>query len=298
MRITIVGAGAVGRLWGSKLSQSHHVHFWTRQQESTLSFEFVPLEGQPQPLTFAANDPLSLIGSECIFVTVKAFHVEQALIAAKPHIAPSTPVIIMHNGMGTHQQVQALLPDNPILYATTAQAAYRPNDNTLVHTGRGATWFGSMTQSAQHFESLADLCDHVLAPSQWHNDIFQPLWIKLAINCAINPLTAIYQCRNGQLAEARFQQQLEAICDEVASVMSAEGYLSSGQRLKQQVDQVILATANNFSSMNQDVCQQRITEIDYITGYLITRADAHGIAVPENRQLWQRVKQLEQHYHD
>jgi 2-dehydropantoate 2-reductase len=50
--------------------------------------------------------------------------------------------------------------------------------------------------------------------------------------------------------------------------------------------------------MYQDIFQQRKTEIDYITGYLITRAKVHGIAVPTNTQLWQDVKLLEQNHDD
>ncbi|MGF1680502.1 2-dehydropantoate 2-reductase [Photobacterium minamisatsumaniensis] len=298
MRITIVGAGAVGRLWGSQLSQHHQVHFWTRQPDTTLAFNFVALSGNSQQLQFPANNPAQLTESDCVLVTVKAFQVEQALLAIRSQVRTSTPIIIMHNGMGTHQAVLQLLPHNPVLYATTSQAAYRPDQNTLVHTGIGATWLGSLNDTGKACIECADIFHHALAPSQWHQDIFQPLWTKLAINCAINPLTAIYKCRNGDLADSKFQSRLTAICHEVASVMSAEGYPSCGQQLKQQVEQVILATASNFSSMNQDVSQQRASEIDYITGYLISRADAHGIAVPENHQLWKKVKQLEQHYHD
>ncbi|PSW19628.1 2-dehydropantoate 2-reductase [Photobacterium sanctipauli] len=298
MNITVVGAGAVGRLWGSQLSRHHKIQFWTRQPVDNIRFSFNTLDGITHPLAFVANDAMQLASSDLIIVTVKAFQVETALGQLKAKIPTSTPVVIMHNGMGTHKRVEALLPENPIIYATTAQAAYRPDEDTLAHTGIGQTWLGGLNLRAKKLSDLAGHFELALAPTQWHPDIFQPLWTKLAINCAINPLTAIHQCRNGELAQAGYQTQLATICDEVAMVMSAEGYPTSGPLLKQQVDKVILATASNFSSMNQDVCQQRATEIDYITGYLVERAKAHGIEVAENLRLWQQIKQLEQQYHD
>lgn len=299
MNITIVGAGAIGRLWGCHLAAEHTVHFWTRNQESTLSFQFASLNSNhKQPFVFSANQPQQLQDADCILITVKAFQVETALQAIKPHLDPQTPVIIMHNGMGSHEPARACLPEHPLLYASTAQAAFRPDPGHLNHTGIGQTWLGAVNTQGTQYADLQRVFDQALPPCQWHQDIFMPLWQKLAINCAINPLTAIYQCRNGALAESQFHLSLDKICDEVAKVMNAEGYPATMTSLRQQVDQVITATANNFSSMNQDVCHQRTTEIDYITGYLVTRAAAHQLAVPENKRLWQQVKLLEQQYHD
>ena len=48
--------------------------------------------------------------------------------------------------------------------------------------------------------------------------------------------------------------------------------------------------------MLQDILAQRHTEIDYITGFLLKRARAHGIAVPENTRLFELVKRKENEY--
>lgn len=300
MNLTIVGAGAIGRLWGCHLSQHHAVHFWTRNHARTLSLTFNPLENasQPQSYRFAANQPEQLQQADCVLLTVKAFQVKQALTSILPYLPPTTPVVVMHNGMGTHPTVLGLLPENPLLYATTAQAAYRPSPAQLNHTGLGPTWLGAMNPAGHQQKHLAEALQQALPPCQWHDHIQIPLWQKLAINCAINPLTAIAQCRNGELAQAKYHPRLDAICEEVAAVMRAEGIAADSAVLRRQVDQVIKNTAGNYSSMNQDISQHRATEIDYITGYLIDRAQEHGIAVPENTRLWQQIKQLEQQDHD
>ena len=300
MKVTVVGAGAVGRLWGCKLAKQHKVHFWTRDSNPTLAVQLNPLEPESlhETYCFSANQPEALKNSDCILITVKAFQVKQAITDIQPYLKQESPVIIMHNGMGSQHTTLQLLPDNPLLYATTAQAAFRPDSQQISHTGVGQTWIGALNTAGKAHSDLSFMLDHALPPCQWHENINYPLWQKLAINCAINPLTAIYQCRNGKLASEEFNHQLNDICDEVAQVMTAEGYPIKNSDLRQLTSKVISATGQNFSSMNQDICQHRTTEIDYITGYLIARAQAHRIAVPVNTRLWQQIKQLEQQNND
>ena len=110
----------------------------------------------------------------------------------------------------------------------------------------------------------------------------------------INPLTALYGCRNGDLQ--RYPEQIETLCREVASVMAMEGYHTSCEGLMQYVMDVIHSTADNVSSMLQDIRNQRHTEIDYITGYLLRRARSHGLTLPENARLFELIKRKENEY--
>lgn len=56
--------------------------------------------------------------------------------------------------------------------------------------------------------------------------------------------------------------------------------------------QVINNTAENYSSMNRDIHFQRITENDYICGYLLDKAKHHAIKVPMITQLYQEIDKL------
>ncbi|MGR5242354.1 2-dehydropantoate 2-reductase [Photobacterium damselae] len=299
MKITIVGAGAIGSLWGYQLSQHHLVQMWTRTDEPHHSLTFKPhdVSKSSQRLHLPANNREWLRQSDLVLVTVKAFQVIDALRPIYQDIKPTSLVVIMHNGMGTQHSVTQLLPHHTIAYATTAQAAFKQHD-IVTHTGIGQTWLGLLQGEQQQVADWAQQFHHILPPCHCHPNILEPLWLKLAINCSINPLTAIYQCTNGQLDSAEHQQQITAICHEVAQVMSQEVAPITTEELLTRVNQVILATQANYSSMNRDVFHHRTTEIDYITGYLIETARCHHIASPYNEKLWQQIKQLEHHYHD
>jgi len=127
----------------------------------------------------------------------------------------------------------------------------------------------------------------------WDADIDSALWHKLAINCAINPLTAVHGCVNGELAEQPgLAAQVAGLCREISQVSYAAGYTATAQRIAQTAMDVIRATASNQSSMLQDVEAGRQTEINYITGYLLKVADAHGIPAPMNAALYEKVNSL------
>jgi 2-dehydropantoate 2-reductase len=131
-----------------------------------------------------------------------------------------------------------------------------------------------------------------LQPGNWDPAIGQSLWLKLAINCAINPLTALHRCRNGELAGPALAPLLATLCEEIMQVSAAAGFGAVTGDLPAQVAAVVHATANNRSSMLQDVLAGRGTEIDYITGYLLGVASHHGIAVPENESLYRSIVNL------
>lgn len=293
MNISIVGPGAIGSLWASYLHDAgHRVCLWSRQNTATLAIQ---RDDYPS-LLLKNNDPQALQQSDIILVTLKAPLVERVLTNIRHHIAPEAIVILLHNGMGTADKIKTLMPENPLVLATTTHGAYRKAANHVLHTGQGKTLLGAANHKAKQCEFLVDVFNHALAEVAWHDEIEHALWNKLAINCAINPLTAIHQIRNGELARTEFRDQLQSIISEVCRVMQAEGVDAIETNLAVMVDQVIHATSNNFSSMEQDIAHQRASEIDFITGYLLKCANKHKIGVPTNQALFQAIKQIEQRW--
>ena len=123
--------------------------------------------------------------------------------------------------------------------------------------------------------------------------IDKSLWLKLAINCAINPLSALQRCQNGELASPQLAPRVTALCEEIMRVSAAAGFAGVTAELPGQVMAVIRATADNRSSMLQDVLAGRPTEIEYITGHLLRVARQHGVAVPHNEAVYRSILTLD-----
>ena len=269
---TLLGCGALGGVFASLLTQSGQATrlLLRERHRATLhpGVDFTSLEGHTQLLA-----------------------IERAFIDKPGNIKRLLVIVLLHNGMGIADQVVALFPDNPVIAGVTSHGAMQSGHFVFRHTGKGETWLGPVNEAARAHAHLADELASALGQAGWDEQILTRQWQKLAVNCAINPLTALYKLKNGELAGPRFADALQQICVEVADVMRAEGQSTGSEELLRRVMMVVELTADNYSSMYQDMEQGRETEIEAITGFLLNKAALHGIAVPVNQGLYQAVKE-------
>ncbi len=280
MKITVLGAGAIGQLFIHRLNPRHSVQSWTRQSNEKQTFTLIDQKQSLRSITIPNNQPDWLQQSDILLVCVKAFQVEAALTPLIEWISENTQIIICHNGMGTHQTVANLLPKNPLYYAMTTEAALKKG-NAVHHTGKGATYIGAYPSPQAPL--CMDLLDALDAEYKVNIDAF--LWQKLAINTVINPLTAQYNVKNGDLLQKTYHNEVNALCEELSLVMTAENHPIASDKLQKQIQTIMEKTAQNYSSMHQDKTHHRQTEMAYITGYLCRCADKHGLSVPTHQHL-------------
>jgi 2-dehydropantoate 2-reductase len=127
-------------------------------------------------------------------------------------------------------------------------------------------------------------------------DMQVQVWAKLFVNVGINALTAIHGCRNGELLDMpAVRAQLVEAVREAAAVARALGIPIVADPVAATLE-VCRATAENVSSMLQDVRQQRPTEIDAINGAVVEHGHRLQISVPVNEFLVSKVKEREADY--
>lgn len=228
-----------------------------------------------------------------LLVTTKAYDVREAVASVAHLVSQESVVLLLVNGMGLAEQVGGDWPHLNIYCGTTTEGAYCIAPQHIHHAGRGETRIGRRGQQDPppwfaHWARAVDSCT-------WDANIETALWSKLAVNCIINPLTAVHGCPNGELAQNKeLAMQVARLCDEVARISRAAGFAGVAATLPQTVAGVIAGTAGNQSSMLQDAQNGRRTEIDYITGYLLKVADQHCIDAPCNRALLEKLKNRDQ----
>jgi 2-dehydropantoate 2-reductase len=291
----IIGRGSISLLAASQLvKQGYEVELITKDdvcQRQTNQITITNLADQQSQFSVLQSNYQSQTAIQTLLVPLKAYDILPAIKQIQSRVTPQTVIILCHNGMGTIKPVQQLLgKQQPLLFATTTHGAYRKSIHHVVHCGLGETKIGWLNHPS-HSPST-DKLNQMLQPLSWHQDISAVLWQKLAINCVINPLTAIHQCQNGHLANEAFATNIVGLCQEVSLVANACGLPLTPQQLQQDCYQVIKATAKNYSSMNRDVAANRRTEINFITGYLIEKARQYGIKTPLNSELYQQVNGL------
>lgn len=125
---------------------------------------------------------------------------------------------------------------------------------------------------------------------QWRTDIYWQQWRKLAVNAVLNPLTALYDCRNGELlAEPGRRAAMAALAAEVDALARRLFEHWPNDTLARS-EQVAVATAGNLSSMCADRRAGRATEIDFINGALLRAAAQQHLSLPHHTEVVARLK--------
>lgn len=290
----IIGAGAIGCLWAANLLRiGEKVQLITRRPCTANVLQYQNLLKQQFNFPISTSTSLSSTSAP-ILVCVKATQVIAAITTHRDSINPQQPIILMHNGMGCAEKVTKLLPDNPIICATTANASLLHSPLNIEQTGKGVTYLGAYNSKGKWFQSLQVPLNVALANTSWCEDVNEKLWLKLIINMAINPLTAIHQIKNGELKNPSFQMQINCLVNESLAVAKTEGVTFKKEEILAIIQQVITLTAENLSSMNRDIFYQRHTENEFIAGYLLKSASFKQIKTPTILRLYHQIKALEQ----
>lgn len=295
----ILGPGSLGLLWAARLQlagidyrlivrNQQQLDSW-QQRDNQLIFN----DGsQRHVLTLALETAAHDTPIKQLIVATKAHAALAAVQQLQPRLAPASDILMLQNGLGAQQAVARACPDQRLYAASVTDGAWQPAPGELVWAGRGRTTLGPLNADADAPAWLQAL-PPALFDWHWQTPILPTLWRKLAINCAINPFTLIYDCRNGEVPE-RAGEWLTACLAELEQLLRHQGI---DDDLTDIVHQVIRNTAANSSSMRQDLHAGRRTEIDYILGYACRQARHDGLPVPALERLLQSAQAwLHQHH--
>ncbi len=308
--ILIVGAGAIGLLWYSHLylnTRSHtnthlfqsssrrkvpsEIHFTNLQQQTsvipTQSFEF---NAQHESLSKPCSATFDII-----LICVKSYQLNDAINEVFTLITPNTLIITSHNGLGAmNTQYSKALANHNILNLLTTHGCLKTANNKITHTGVGVSDLGVQLGSPPQtlINHTTSLFNQALPTLSWCNTLLEKQWTKLAINCVINPLTALFNVENGKITDITFNNTIDLLLSEIVEVSAASGLALNQETLKNTVIGVAKKTAKNSSSMRCDVLENRMTEIEYINGYIHHQGQALGINTQKNTELYQGVLAL------
>ena len=225
----------------------------------------------------------------CIIAT-KAYNAIAALQSITPVLSLSATVLSLCNGMGMHKTMYQQLQNHSIniqfLLGVTSDGALLQEPFKVRHTGIGHTSIGHYDPQ-EYTASLLPPCFYL--QHSLLNNIHPALWQKVLVNCVINPLTLIHQCKNGELfSNTEYIHQIKTLCDELSFIANNTADVTSNitaAALFNTAKSVANQTAENTSSMLKDSQLGRPLELDYLNGYLVKLAKEQGLACPVNEQL-------------
>jgi 2-dehydropantoate 2-reductase len=291
-RFLVVGAGALGSLFGGKLSAAgRSVVFLQRCAEKARIIDENGLrlltEGGEQTLRIPAYTKKDLprnLAFDFVLIMTKAYDTETAIEDARPWFGEGTLALTLQNGIGPVEIISSAIGENRVLAGTTSEGALLHEMGLVEHTGKGETVLAPVSEvNRPAAERIASVLNGAGFRTKDGDDVRSILWGKTLINAVINPITALTGLRNGEIVQFDWAERLvERITRECAGIVEAMGVTLPYDDPLAKVYEVAENTARNRSSMLQDVEKGRKTEAEYISGAFVREARNLGIEAPFN----------------
>lgn len=294
-RIYVIGAGAVGLLMASFLSEAHYpVTIVTRREEQAIEIckdgiTRFNINGQPQKFDVAAitEQQLQVEGGAIVIVATK-YNALQTLFPTLKKLE-DVSLLFMQNGLLHYEQALTLKQTN-IMFGSAQFGAEKINETTVYQRGLGVLKLAIGRGNEAIIKAFEAASNERFFIEQ-QPDAEQMLLEKALLNCFVNPLTALLQVRNGQLIQnTHAYHLLQQLYQELM-----QAFPEMQQKFPfQAVYQLCERTAENTSSMLADRQAGRKTEIDTIVGAVIQRAKKIGADVPTLSVLYYLLLAIEE----
>jgi 2-dehydropantoate 2-reductase len=220
-------------------------------------------------------------------VLVKSWQTTRAAAQLKACLTDEGVALTLQNGLGNREALAAALGKERVALGVTTTGA------TLLSSGRVRAGGEGIVSLGEHerLGPLAGLLQEAGFNIEMVSDLDSLLWSKLAINAAINPLTALLGAPNGDLlARPAAHELLSGLAGEVQAVAKAKGIQLTFEDAAAAAEKVARGTAENHSSMYQDIQRGAPTEIDAICGAIVAAGEAHDVPTPTNYAVWKLVQ--------
>lgn len=311
MQIAVIGPGALGCLLAAKLFLN------AGKQNKTILIDHDPdraamlddqgivfeSDGEQQYLAIPLSSRPAEIGPvDVLFSCVKSHDLEKSLHFAAPLLSPATLLIFLQNGIAHLQYNERKDITALAVFATSSEGATLLAPGHTRHAGKGTTFLGFLSQQQQadenRLQQVATTLQQAGLASSVSSDILSRIWAKLFVNVGINALTATNDLPNGQLLTSTVRKEsMQQLVREAEQVALASGIAVEEDPVAATIT-ICERTAQNISSMLQDVRKHRNTEIDAINGAISALGRKHNIATPHNDAIISQIKTIEKNYHE
>lgn len=300
MKTAIIGAGAMGSLFGGLLSRTGEevwlVDVWKEHIDAIRSTGLgIEEKGKTQTISVRATSDVTSIGkADLILFFVKSYHTEKAVTDSLVLQKEDTLFLTLQNGLGNEETICKQVDRKKVILGVTGQGATLLGPGHIRHAGWGKTYVGELDgKISDRVTRVAQIFHKAGIETEVSSRIHDLVWEKLLVNVGINALAAMTGLKNGQLLDyPETLRLMEALVSEAAGLAKNKGIQIQGNPIDR-VKAVIEATRENRCSMGQDLDRKRRTEIDAINGAVVREAERLGISVPCNQMITDLIKVIE-----
>jgi len=287
MKITVIGAGAIGIVLAASLDNKNEVSVLVKPEnyKRLIKKGLWIIEGNKRR-KIKAKIITEVIDSEIVLIAVKGYDLQNT---KKLLDSFTGKVIICQNGLKMLDF--RLSNDNEIYSIVTSIGATSSEIGVSEFKGTGKTVVGGLFNVKKDSKEILELFSTYFFDIRQSKDIKKEIWLKAAINSAINPIASYHNLKNGELKRTEYWSQVKELLTESVSIAKSNG-IKFGNDPIDLTEEIIEKTADNLCSMLQDIKKGRKTEINEINGILCQMGKKQNIIPKLNLEYLKKIKTL------
>lgn len=300
MKIAVIGAGAMGSIYGGRLSVHHEVYLVDTNQliVDKINDGGLKLQEDGQDMLFwptAVTSTEGLPKMDLVILFVKALFSRAALSQHAGIIGPDTYVLTLQNGSGHEDILTEFVDVDHIMIGTTEDNGAVLEAGYVRHGGEGKTNVGMLVEDQggmlPKIKEAFDCCGfHVLV----HDNIQALIWDKLMTNVSLSVVTGILQVKMGYIAANEYAWNLtECLIREAVAVAAGLGMIFDEEDVISKVRTTSMDNPEGITSICSDIQAGRRTEVDTISGSVVRAARKCGVSAPAHEMVVNVIHGLE-----
>lgn len=303
MKIAVIGAGALGCLFGGKLHAAGHDVWLLHHRQSAVDamnrngIRIDSDDGATSVSVPATTDATDVTDADLALVFVKAQQTVDALEQHADCIGPGTSLLSLQNGLRHYDQLVDIVGTESALAGVTYQGARSDRPGRVTQTAAGRSVLGGT--DVRTAREVVQVLTEAGLPAERVDDPTTAIWAKQLVSLPVKPVAALTRLSNGRIvANDGLRAVMERIVREAELVATAVGVDLPDVDPMAEVVEICRSGPTHRSSMLEDVLAERKTEIDEINGALVEIAREENVDVPVNELVTHLVRGLERSYLD
>ena len=300
MRIAVIGAGAMGSIYGGHLSLHHEVYLVDTNQAIVdhINSEGLKIQENGGDVVYhpvAVTSTEGVEPADLVILFVKALFSRAALISSGGIIGENTYLMTLQNGSGHEDILSEFVPEDRIIIGTTEDNGAVLAPGHVRRGGEGNTNIGMLTKDTRRFlPKLKEVLDTCGFHGHIHDNIQQLIWDKLFTYVSLSALTGVMQVPMGFIAGNEHAWNLaKRLIHEAVEVAHGLGLDADEAAIAEKVRQTSLNSPEGITSICADLRDGRKTEVDTISGSVVRASKKCGVPAPTHEVIVELVHALE-----
>ena len=301
MRIAVLGAGAMGLLFGGLLSRKNDVCIYGHRAEKVEEIKKNGVIIRENDGTELHLFPRAAVSGEdlreipdVVMLFTKSLVSREVLEQNRGLFGPDTLLLTLQNGSGHEELLREFVEESRIVIGTTRHNSVLTGNTSVLHGGSGVTSIGSAHARNTLVYILAEEMSACGIETSISEDIRRFIWDKLFVNTSVSVVSGILQVPQGYLlANPHAWSLVERLAREAVETARSEGFVFKPEKVLEGLHSLLEGARNGYPSIYADLRDGRKTEVDAISGSIVRTGHKNGIPVPSHEMVVELIHAME-----